>query len=163
MAVRLLKFVKRDGKGIAPTRGGRMLGKLEEYFLEQMVYGDTFMFGGQIVRFEGIRENEAIVTPTVSKDPMVPMYAGSKFPLSTYLAQHIRAMMAEPEKWKELPKQVSEWLNIQSAKSIMPSVDELLVETFPRGEKFYLVWPKEDEPTSNTRLVRDWIIETANQ
>jgi ATP-dependent Lhr-like helicase len=139
MTVRLLKFVKRDGKGIAATRGGRSLGKLEEYFLEQMVYGDTFMFAGQIVRFEGIRENEAIVTPTVSKDPMVPIYAGSKFPLSTYLAEHIRAMMADPQKWQELPLQVSQWLQIQAQKSIIPTVDQLLVETFPRGEKFYLV------------------------
>ncbi|MEP1205786.1 MAG: ligase-associated DNA damage response DEXH box helicase [Rhizobiaceae bacterium] len=139
MTVRLLKFVKRDSKGIAATRGGRSLGKLEEYFLEQMVYGDTFMFAGQIVRFEGIRENEAIVTPTVSKDPMVPIYAGSKFPLSTYLAEHIRAMMADPQKWEELPLQVSQWLQIQKQKSIIPAFDQLLVETFPRGEKFYLV------------------------
>lgn len=139
MTVRLLRFVKRDGKGIAATRGGRSLGKLEEYFLEQMVYGDTFMFAGQIVRFEGIRENEAIVTPTVSKDPMVPIYAGSKFPLSTYLAEHIRAMMAKPESWNELPVQVSQWLQIQQQKSVIPKFDQLLVETFPRGDKFYLV------------------------
>ena len=116
-----------------------MKNALEEYFLQQMVYGDTFMFAGQIVRFEGICENEAIVTPTVSKDPMVPIYAGSKFPLSTYLAEHIRAMMADPEKWKELRLQVSQWLQIQQQKSIIPTVDQLLVETFPRGEKFYLV------------------------
>jgi ATP-dependent Lhr-like helicase len=139
MTVRLLRFVKRDGKGIAATRGGRSLGKLEEYFLEQMVYGDTFMFAGQIVRFEGIRENEAIVTPAVSKDPMVPIYSGSKFPLSTYLAEHIRAMMASPESWDELPVQVAQWLKIQARKSVIPGVDQLLVETFPRGEKFYLV------------------------
>ncbi len=139
MTVRLLKFAKRDSKGLMATRGGRVLGKLEEYFLEQMVYGDTFMFGGQIVRFEGIRENEAIVTPTVSKDPMVPMYAGAKFPLTTYLAEHIRAMIADPEKWKALPTQVSHWLEIQQLKSVLPRVDQMLVETFPRGDKFYLV------------------------
>jgi len=139
MTVRLLRFVKRDSKGIAATRGGRSLGKLEEYFLEQMVYGDTFMFAGQIVRFEGIRENEAIVTPTVSKDPLVPIYAGSKFPLTTYLAEHIRAMMARPESWDELPLQVAQWLRMQARKSVMPKGDQLLVETFPRGEKFYLV------------------------
>ena len=107
MTVRLLRFVKRGWKRDSRhPGGGRSLGKLEEYFLEQMVYGDTFMFAGQIVRFEGIRENEAIVTPTVSKDPMVPIYAGSKFPLTTYLAEHIRAMMADPESWHELPLQV---------------------------------------------------------
>jgi len=139
MVVRMLKFARRDSKGLLATRGGRALGKLEEYFLEQMVYGDTFMFSGQIVRFEGIRENEAIVTPAVSKDPMVPMYAGSKFPLTTFLAAHIRAMLADEKKWKELPQQVSQWLTIQKRKSVMPGKDQLLVETFPRGERHYLV------------------------
>ena len=140
LTVRLLKFAKRDGKGLAATtRGGRSLGKLEEYFLEQMIYGDTFMFAGQIVRFEGIRENEAIVTPAVSKDPMVPMYAGSKFPLTTYLAEHIRDMIADPKRRKKLPAQVSDWLEIQGKKSILPKKDQVLVETFPRGDKFYLV------------------------
>ena len=137
--VRLMRFVKRDSKGLMASRGGRVLGKLEEYFLEQMVWGDTFMFGGQIVRYEGMRENEAIVTPAVSKEPMVPMYAGSKFPLTTYLAEHIRAMLVDTAKWEELPPQVADWLRIQSQKSIMPAVDELLVETFPRGERHYLV------------------------
>ncbi|MFD0916811.1 ligase-associated DNA damage response DEXH box helicase [Pseudahrensia aquimaris] len=139
LTVRLLRHAKRDSKGLMATRGGRVIGKLEEYFLEQMVYGDTFMFAGQIVRFEGIRENEAIVTPTVSKDPMVPMYAGSKFPLTTYLADHIRTMMADETKWKELPPQVAEWLRMQKIKSVIPRGDQMLVETFPRGEKFYFV------------------------
>ena len=120
MVVRMLKFAARDSKGLKASRGGRVLGKLEEYFLEQMVYGDTFMFGGQIVRFEGIRENEAIVTPAVSNDPMVPMYAGAKFPLTTYLASHIREMMADETEWRKLPPQVAEWLAIQSKKSVLP-------------------------------------------
>lgn len=139
LTVRLLRFVKRDSKGLLATRGGRAIGKLEEYFLEQMVYGDTFMFAGQIVRFEGIRENEAIVTPAVSKDPMVPMYAGSKFPLTTYLADHIRSMIADESTWKNLPSQVAEWLRIQKQKSVIPNNQQMLVETFPRGDKNYLV------------------------
>jgi len=139
LVVRVLKFAKWDKGQLAAVRGGRVVGKLEEYFLEQMVYGDTFMFAGQILRFEGIRENEAICTKTVSNDPMVPMYAGSKFPLTTYLAQHIRAMIAQPEDWSKLPPQVAEWLRIQREKSVIPREDEMLVETFPRGERFYLV------------------------
>ncbi|MEM9733567.1 MAG: ligase-associated DNA damage response DEXH box helicase [Pseudomonadota bacterium] len=137
--VRMLRHAAREKGQLKATRGGRVLGKLEEYFLEQMVPGDTFMFATQILRYEGIRENEAIVTPAQSDTPMVPMYAGSKFPLTTYLAEHIRAMMADPQSWGNLPPQVSQWLRLQSVKSIMPTADQLLVETFPRGEKFYLV------------------------
>ncbi len=139
LVVRVLKFAKWDQGKLAAVRGGRVVGKLEEYFLEQMVYGDTFMFAGQVLRFEGIRENEAICTRTVSNDPMVPMYAGAKFPLTTYLAQHIRAMIADPDDWSKLPPQVSEWLRIQREKSVIPREDEMLIETFPRGDKYYLV------------------------
>jgi len=139
LTVRLLRYAERDKKGLTATRGGRALGKLEEYFLEQMVAGDTFMFSGQILRFEGIRENEAIVTPAVSNQPMVPMYAGSKFPLTTFLADNIRQMLADPNQWKKLPSQVADWLNIQKLKSILPRMDQLLVETFRRGDRYYLV------------------------
>ncbi len=38
-----------------------------------------------------------------------------------------------------LPDQVSEWLGVQKARSVLPRVDQLLVETFPRGHRFYMV------------------------
>ena len=40
-----------------PARGGRMLGQLEEYFIEQLAPGDTFVFAGEVLRFEGLRED----------------------------------------------------------------------------------------------------------
>ncbi len=124
---------------LSPSRGGRVLGQLDEYFLEKLRPGDTFMFAGQIVRFEGIRENEAIVTKTSHANPMVPMYGGSKLPLTTYLASHVREMISDPAQWPSLPPQVAEWLDIQSRKSIVPKPHEMLVETFPRGGKHYLI------------------------
>jgi ATP-dependent Lhr-like helicase len=48
-------------------------------------------------------------------------------------------MLADEKKWKALPSQVSEWLRIQKLRSVLPKVDELLVETFPRGQRHYLV------------------------
>jgi len=32
-------------------RSGRRLGEVEEYWAEQMAVGDTFVFGGEILRF----------------------------------------------------------------------------------------------------------------
>jgi ATP-dependent Lhr-like helicase len=48
-------------------------------------------------------------------------------------------MLADPKLWDKLPEQVSEWLAIQKEHSILPSQNELLVETYPRGDRFYLV------------------------
>ncbi len=127
----------------APTgpiaRGGRVLGELEEYFIEGLVPGDTFVFSGEILRFEALVEDEAYVSRAHSDDPKVPAYAGGKFPLSTYLAARVRALISEPRSWTALPEQVQEWLGFQRWRSTVPEPGQLLVETFPRGDKNYLV------------------------
>ena len=133
-----LKMVKR-GQGGRVGRGGATLGKVEEYFLEQLAPGDTFIFAGKVLRFEGIRENEALASQAFSLDPRIPSYAGGKFPLSTYLADQVRGMLADPGRWRKLPDQVRDWLEIQKDKSMLPKRDELLVETFPRGSRAYMV------------------------
>lgn len=120
-------------------RGGRVLGKVEEYFLETLEPGDTFLFAGQIVRFEGIRETEALVTKSAADTPKIPSFAGGKFPLSTYLAQGVRNILSDPKTWNSLPDQVAEWLEIQKARSVLPGKRELLLETFPRADKHYLI------------------------
>ena len=71
--------------------------------------------------------------------PWCPSYDGGKFPLSTYLAERVRKLLAEPETWKRLPDQVSDWLRLQAHFSVVPSPNEVLVETFPRGMRHYLV------------------------
>ncbi|MBL8548596.1 MAG: ligase-associated DNA damage response DEXH box helicase [Hyphomonadaceae bacterium] len=120
--------------------GGRRLGKIEEWLIESMSPGDTFLFAGEIVRFEAVMETEALVTRAPdAREPKIPSYAGGKFPLSTYLAERVRKMLHDRKSWKHLPEQVREWLTLQAQRSIIPKHDELLVETFPRANKFYLV------------------------
>ncbi|MDI6025440.1 ligase-associated DNA damage response DEXH box helicase [Corticibacterium sp. UT-5YL-CI-8] len=120
-------------------RGGAPLGKIEEHFVETLTQGDMFIFAGKVLRFEGIRENECYVSNGNSSNVLVPSYAGGKFPLSTYLAEQVRGMLADPSRWSSLPDQVSDWLRIQQEKSVLPPRDQLLVETFPRGSRFYMV------------------------
>ncbi|MCZ4090409.1 ligase-associated DNA damage response DEXH box helicase [Sinorhizobium psoraleae] len=133
-----VRMVKRNARG-SLGRGGMTLGKVEEYFLEMLSPGDTFVFSGKVVRFEGIRENECLVSQAFSFDPKVPTYAGGKFPLSTYLAAQVRKMLADPARRASLPDQVRDWLALQKDISILPREDELLIETFPRGSRHYMV------------------------
>jgi ATP-dependent Lhr-like helicase len=128
----------RSGKGAA-GRGGPVLGKIEEGFLETIAPGDTFLFAGKVLKFEGIRENECFVSNAVGQDARVPVYAGGKFPLSTYLADQVRGMLADPGRWQSLPDQVADWLRLQRDKSVLPKRGELLVENFPRGNRYYMV------------------------
>ena len=119
--------------------GGRVLGQIDEWFVQQLVPGDTFAFAGEILRFEGLRETEVHVTRAKSREPKVPIYQGGKFPLSTSLADRIRVMLADQKSWRALPDPVREWLDFQRLRSIVPQPDEVLIETFPRGERHYLV------------------------
>jgi ATP-dependent Lhr-like helicase len=70
---------------------------------------------------------------------MIPSYDGGKFPLSTHLARRVRAMLADTAAWRNLPGPVAEWLALQAERSLIPGRDEVLIETFPRGSRHYLV------------------------
>ena len=133
-----IRLVRRNAKG-GIGRGGASLGKVEESFLESLTQGDTFLFAGKVLRFEGIRENECLVSQAFHLDPKIPSYAGGKFPLSTYLADQVRAMLSDPDRWHVLPDQVRDWLSLQREKSSLPGRDALLVETFPRGNRHFMV------------------------
>ncbi len=133
-----VRLVRSRASKIIP-RGGRLLGEVEEYFIETMVPGDTFVFAGEILKYETLVEDEVYVSRSAAEDPKVPAYEGGKFPLSTYLAARVRGIVAHPQEWRELPAQVREWLEIQEWRSQMPGQYELLVETFPRANKHYLV------------------------
>ena len=117
----------------------RVLGEVEEWFVQGLVPGDTFIFAGQLLRFEGIREMVVETSRATGDDPRVPTYAGGRLPLTTNLAARVRALLAEPGRWHALPADVAEWLRLQQWRSILPDRDGLLVETFPRGGKEFLV------------------------
>ncbi len=131
--------VRMVARGRRAGRGGRVIGEIEEYFIEQLAPGDTFLFGGYVLRFEGIQEQEALASKTKDDTPAIPAYYGGKFPLSTYLAGRVREMISDPKYWTLLPDQVGEWLKVQQWRSVLPKPGELLVEVFPRGDKFYMV------------------------
>ncbi|SDT16199.1 ATP dependent helicase, Lhr family [Bradyrhizobium canariense] len=138
-----VRLVRSRGGGSGSTgalgRGGRMLGEIEEAFIEGLVIGDTFVFGGEVVRYEALAEDQVYVSRANDKDAKVPSYMGGKFPLSTYLAERVRKLLDDKRAWGGLPDQVRDWLSLQKDFSRVPGVRELLVETFPRGNKHYLV------------------------
>ena len=61
-----VRLVRSRGGGAGATgmigRGGRMLGEIEEYFIEGLVAGDTFVFGGEVVRYEALVEDQVYVS-----------------------------------------------------------------------------------------------------
>jgi ATP-dependent Lhr-like helicase len=120
-------------------RGGPVLGEVEEWFVSTLVPGDCFIFAGQTLRFEGLDALACLVTRGGEGEPRVPAYAGSRMPLTTHLAARVRAVLSDPKAWGALPDTVQEWLRLQRHASALPPRDGLLVETFPRGGRWFLV------------------------
>lgn len=133
----MLKVRLSSGRGA--RFGGRVLGEIDEAFVEQLPPRATFVFAGEVVRFEGLRETEVLVSRATAQDPMIPSYGGGKFPMSTHLARRVRHMIADEKAWKLLPDPVSEWLRLQKARSQIPGAEDVLIETFERGGRHYLV------------------------
>ena len=133
-----VRLVRSRASKMIP-RGGRLLGEVEEYFIETLTPGDTFVFAGEVLKYETLVEDEVYVSRATAEDPKVPAYEGGKFPLSTYLADRVRQIFSDRDARRALPDQVREWLDIQEWRSLLPGRRDLLIETFPRADKNYLV------------------------
>jgi ATP-dependent Lhr-like helicase len=115
------------------------LGEVEEYFVNMMTPGDTFMFAGRLLRYLRLRETVVEVAEGGTGTPKVPAFAGARMPMTTNLAARVRAMLQDPSCWHALPADVQEWLGLQKRRSRLPGADDVLVETFPRGGRWYMV------------------------
>ncbi len=110
--------------------GGSPLGEVEESFAATLTPGETFLIGGQVVRFVGLRELALEVAPAPGREPKIAVYSGGKFSTSTQLSDRILRMLEEP-RWPGLPAATAEWLALQREVSRLPVRDRLLIETFP--------------------------------
>ncbi len=119
-------------------RGGTPLGEIEEDFAASLAPGDTFLFGGETVRYESLREMTVEVSRQPSANPRVAMYAGTKLATSTLLSQRVVGLLADPAAWAALPGYMQEWLALQAEVSRLPRPGHLLAETFRRGPQAHL-------------------------
>ncbi|MBT8408916.1 MAG: DNA ligase-associated DEXH box helicase, partial [Alphaproteobacteria bacterium] len=110
--------------------GGKPLGEVEEGFAATLTPGDTFLIGGQVVRYEGLREMTVEVTRRADKPPKIATFMGTKFATSTQLSSRILRMFRQPS-WPDLPGHTAEWLALQRERSKLPEANRILVESFP--------------------------------
>jgi ATP-dependent Lhr-like helicase len=119
-------------------RNGRTLGRVEEAFAASMRPGDTFFFAGMSLEVERM-DTEDLVVRATARPARIPTYGGARMPISTNLADRVRGFLAEPAEWPRFPDDVREWLEVQEKRSILPRPGQLLVETFPREGRHYMV------------------------
>ncbi|MFL5298461.1 MAG: ligase-associated DNA damage response DEXH box helicase [Phenylobacterium sp.] len=120
-------------------QGGRKVGEIEEGMVEMLEPGETFVFAGQVWRLVAVTNLDVLVQAAPGADPKMPSWGGSKFALSTYLAKRVRQLMTNQAHWAVLPLDVREWLEAQRDRSLIPGEDEMLLETFQRGHRHFVV------------------------
>ncbi len=120
------------------ARGGKPLGEIEEGFAASLSKGDTFLIGGKIVRYEGLREMTVEVTERRDRKPKIAVFAGTKFATSTQLSSRIIEMFQQ-DSWPDLPDHTAEWLSLQRQRSRLPEPGRLLIESFPHDNRKHTV------------------------
>lgn len=120
-------------------RNGRSLGRVEERFAAALGPGDTFRFSGLNLEVEQLKDMDLIVRAS-AKAAVIPSYGGLRLPLTTHLADRVRALLVDRAGWARLPDEVREWLEVQDWRSRLPGPDNLLVESFPHGGREYTVY-----------------------
>jgi ATP-dependent Lhr-like helicase len=120
-------------------RNGRSLGKVEEAFAASLSPGDTIRFAGMDLEVEALRDLELIVR-AAKRSGTIPSYHGLRLPLTTHLADRVRAMLVDRAGWARFPDDVREWLEVQDWRSRMPGPETLLVESFPHAKRHYSVF-----------------------
>ncbi|HIC66701.1 MAG TPA: DNA ligase-associated DEXH box helicase, partial [Paracoccus sp.] len=95
-------------------RGGAPLGEVEEAFAASLSPGDTFLIGGQTVRYDGLREMVVEVTRQPARQPRIAVFSGVKLATSTQLSHRVQALIGEPSHHAALPPDTRDWLDLQA-------------------------------------------------
>lgn len=120
-------------------RNGRSLGRVEENFGASLKSKDTFRFAGMDLEVEALRDLELIVR-AATRSATIPSYMGARMPISTHLAERVRAMLSDRAGWGRFPDDVREWLEVQDWRSHLPAPGHLLVESFPHRDLEYTTY-----------------------
>jgi len=92
--------------------------------------------GGEVVRYEGLRDLTVEVTRQPAKRPRIATFMGTKFATSTQLSARILKMFQASDR-PGLPGPTAEWIALQRDVSHLPRADRLLIESFPHEGRAY--------------------------
>ncbi len=128
-------------------RGG-YIGTIEESFISKLSPGDIFTFAGRNLEFIRIKEMQAQVKKSSRKTGKVPSWMGGRLSLSAQMSQLLRqelytARLDVKEQSVEI-RSLAHLFQRQRKESIVPSTDELLIESFKTRDGYHhMVYPFE--------------------
>lgn len=127
-------------------RGGS-LGSVEESFVSKMKKGDKFVFSGKVLEYVMIKDLTLMVKLALPNSAPVPIWWGSRLPLSSLLTSHLKEIFELIEQGRyqhPLVEFLSPITEVQKALSRLPGRNYLLMEeTMTREGKHLFIFPFE--------------------
>ena len=120
---------------------GGTLGSVEESFISRISPGDKFRLGGKLLELVKIHDNAAWVKKAKGKSTTVPRWAGGRMPLSNELSEAFRLKLEQARQGKyDSPemKAVRPILDLQMDWSVLPTMDEFLIESLKERDGYHL-------------------------
>lgn len=126
---------------------GKRIGTVEEWFISQMSPGDVFWFAGRSLELIRFKDMIAQVKNSKSNKGKIPSYMGGRLQLSGQLSEVIRTKLDDYQKGiiSDIEMQsLAPVFKKQQEVSILPKLDELLVEYYKTRDGYHLaIYPFE--------------------
>ena len=128
-----VRLVRSRASKVIP-RGGRLLGEVEEYFIETLTPGDTFVFAGEVLSYEALVEDEVYVSRSQRRRSEGAVLRGRQV---SALDLSGRPRARHPRRPRQLARAARSGARMAGdpgmALAACRGTRELLVETFPRA------------------------------
>ncbi|GAA0872681.1 ligase-associated DNA damage response DEXH box helicase [Gangjinia marincola] len=121
---------------------GGYIGSIEEYFVSKLTRGDVFTFAGKNLEFIRIKDMQVHVKNSTKKTNRVPSWSGGRMTLSAQMSELLRAELYQASAGNLYSRELKSLKHIfkqQQVESIIPSNQELLIETFETREGHHMV------------------------
>lgn len=123
--------------------GGGYIGSIEEWFISKLKPGDTFIFAGRKLELQRVKNMEVLVR--MAKPGAKAMHAswmGGRLTLSSQMSELIREELyaANTDAMSRELRALSPVFKRQRKESIVPTNEELLIETFKTREGYHAIF-----------------------
>lgn len=128
-------------------KGGGNLGTAEESFVGRLKKGDKFIFSGRVLEYVMVKDLTLYVRAAPANAATIPVWAGSRLPLSSLLCSHLKEIfeLIEQDRYHHpLVPFLAPITEVQRALSRLPGRDYLLLEeTVTREGRHLFIFPFE--------------------
>jgi ATP-dependent Lhr-like helicase len=132
---------------IRMMKGSSSLGTVEESFVSKLRKGDKFVFSGRVLEYVMVKDLTLYVRPAPPNSAIIPIWWGSRLPLSSLLTSHLKEIfeLIEQGRYRHpLVHFLAPIIEVQRALSRLPGRDFLLIEeTVTREGRHLFIFPFE--------------------